>query len=79
MAFLTGEKSVYSLPLATSPAVATISRGAKLKISSGKIAAASSGDSVIGYAWEGVAVGDTEALVLLADCVTEIPAAASET
>ena len=62
------------------PAAAAIDRGAKLAVdSNGKIKAAGSGDTVIGYAWEAVAVGDTEATVLIADCVTEIPAAASET
>lgn len=80
MVFMTGKKSIYSLPLATSPATGTINRGAAVCLdSNGKIKASSSGDTVVGYLWEAVASGDTEATVLLKDFSVTTPGIATTT
>ena len=78
MAFLTAPKSVYSFPLATA-AEAAVDQGSLMKVASGVAAAASAGDTAIGILFEGIAVGDTEALVLLLDVPQTIPAAANGT
>ena len=73
MAFMSSSKSIYSFPLATSPAVAAIDRGEAVAIdSAGKIKVAGPGDAVVGIAWEDVAVGDTEAVVMLNDTITPV-------
>lgn len=78
MAFMTAPKSVYSIPL-TATAESAVDRGSLVKLSTGKIAAASDGDTAIGILWEGIAVGDKEALVAILEAPINIPAAASTT
>lgn len=71
MAFMTCPRTVYSFPLATAPAVAAIARGALVTIDSeGKIKAAGEGENPVGTLWEDVAVGDSEALVMIATDIT---------
>lgn len=58
--------SHYTLPLATT-AVAAVDRGTLVKDNgAGKIAVAAAGDTVIGCLFAPIAIGDTEADVLLA-------------
>lgn len=79
MVFMTGYKSIYSLPV-TEGLGAAIARGAKATLDSyGKVKAATAGDTVIGLFWEAVATTDTEAVVLLADVATEIGVATATT
>lgn len=76
MAFMTGQSSVYSLPLATG-LEANVDRGTLATINeSGKIAPAAAGDSIIGVFWEGAQTTDAEALILLAgySAVYTVPA-----
>lgn len=74
MAFMACPRQVYSFPLATDPAVAAIARGTLVTIdASGKIKAAGAGDNAIGTLWEDVAVGDSEALVMIATDITPDP------
>lgn len=66
MAFMTGQSSVYSLPLATGLA-ANVDRGTLATVNeSGKIAPATAGDYIVGIFWEAAATTDAEALILLA-------------
>ena len=65
IAFMTNAQSVYTLELATA-AVATAGVGTLVKDNgSGKIAIAGAGDTAIGCLFAPIAVGDTEATVLL--------------
>lgn len=71
MAFMACPRAVYSFPLATDPAVAAIARGSLVaQDENGKIKAAGENDKPVGTLWEDVAVGDSEALVMLATDVT---------
>ena len=74
MAFLTAPKSVYSFDLPTAAASA-VDRGTFVKVTDGAIAVAGSGDTAFGIVWEPIAVGDTEALVLLLDAPITVPTA----
>lgn len=64
LAFLTAPASVYSFPLA-SAAVATAAIGDLVTISSGVVSVAGAGDTGYGCLFAPIAVGDTEATVLL--------------
>ena len=71
MAFMACPRQVYSFPLATDPAVAAIARGSLVTIdASGKIKAAGVGENPVGTLWEDVAIGDSEALVMIATDIT---------
>lgn len=76
--FMTSKKSIYSFQLATIDSA--ISRGTyATKDSSGKVKAASAGDTIIGIFWEAAATTDTEAIIMLADVGTTYGTAAATT
>ena len=64
IAYLSGPASIYSLSLSTA-AVAAANVGDLVTISSGKIVLADEGDTAYGCLFAPIAIGDTEAVVLL--------------
>ena len=66
MAFMAGQSSIYSLPLATGLG-SNVDQGTLATINeSGKIEPAAAGDPIIGVFWEAAKTTDAEAIILLA-------------
>lgn len=65
MAFMAGQSSIYSMPLATGLG-SNVDRGTLATINeSGKIEPATAGDSIIGVFWDAAKTTDAEATILL--------------
>ena len=66
IAYMTGPKSIYSLPQASGIA-ADVDRGTLATIDTGKVKPAGAGDAIIGVYWEDTDNAATEAVIMLAD------------
>ena len=66
IAYLTGPKSIYSLPQASGIA-ADVDRGTLATIDTGKVKPAGAGDAIIGVYWEDTDNAAAEAVIMLAD------------
>lgn len=66
IAYMTGPKSIYSLPQASGIA-ADVDRGTLATIDTGKVKPAGAGDDIIGVYWEDTDNAAAEAVIMLAD------------
>lgn len=73
IAYMTGTKSIYSLPLASGIA-ADIDRGTLATIDTGKVKPAGAGDKVIGVFWEDTDNAADEAVIMLSDLAVPVGA-----
>ena len=78
MAFMTGKKSIYSLPQASGIA-ADVDMGTLATIADGKVKPAAAGDTIIGVYWEDTDNAAEEAIIMLSDLATSNGAAAATT
>lgn len=73
MAFMTGKKSIYSLPQASGIA-ADVDRGTLATVADGKVKPAAAGDTIIGVYWEDTDNAAEEALIMLTDLAVPVGA-----
>ncbi len=73
MAFMTGRKSIYSLPQASGIA-ADVDRGTLATVADGKVKPAAAGDPVIGVYWEDTDNAAEEAVIMLTDLAVPVGA-----
>lgn len=73
MAFMSGRKSIYSLPQASGIA-ADVDRGTLATLADGKVQPAAVGDPVIGVYWEDTDNAQEEAVIMLADLAVPVGA-----